>query len=443
MKHLLTWLQNILFALLSLFALTSTTSAALPLAANGEVVYSIAPMLKRVTPAVVHIATSGTQVVRQRSPFRGDRLYEQPTQGLGSGVIIDADKGIVVTNAHVIADADQIKVTLKDGRDFEATVLGEDPDADVAVIQIKADQLVSIPLAKSENVQVGDFVVAIGTPFGLEQTVTSGIVSALGRSGLGIEVYENFIQTDASINPGNSGGALVNLKGELVGINTAILGGSGGNIGIGFAIPSNMAKSISEQLIEYGEVRRGMLGVNIALFTPEYAEYFNVSENLVGAIITNVSARSPADKAGLQREDIIVAINDRAVKSTQDLVNRIGLLKAGETIKVDYFRKGERNSKMVTIADLSKVSNTGKNLSNILNGALLSEKSDGQGVEIISIAPDSAAEGSGLNAGDTILTVDQQKIESIEALKSALSSSASRAVIMIDRRGFALNLLIQ
>lgn len=443
MKNFSMWLQRLVFAVLSVFVLNTQASAALPLSENGEVVYSIAPMLKKVTPAVVHIATSGTQVVRQRSIFNRDRLSQQKTQGLGSGVILDAEKGIVVTNSHVIADADEIKVTLKDGRELKATVLGEDPDTDVAVIQITADRLVSIPLAKSENVQVGDFVVAIGTPFGLEQTVTSGIVSALGRSGLGIEVYENFIQTDASINPGNSGGALVNLKGELVGINTAILGGSGGNIGIGFAIPSNMAKSISDQLIEYGEVKRGMLGVNIAPFTPEYAEYFNVPESLVGAIITNVSAQSPAAKAGLQREDIIVAINDKAVKSTTDLVNRIGLLKADETIKVDYFRQGVRNSIMVTIADLSKLSSTGRNLSNILNGALLSEKSDGQGVGIVSIAPDSAAERYGLNAGDIILTVDQKKIDSIEGLKSALSSAASRAVMMINRRGIALNLLIQ
>ncbi len=443
MKNITMWLQRMVFALLSIFALNTQASAALPLADNGEVVYSIAPMLKKVTPAVVHIATSGTQVVRQRSMFNRDRLYQQPTQGLGSGVILDAEKGIVVTNSHVIADADQIKVTLKDGREFEARVLGEDPDADVAVIQINADRLVSIPLAKSENVQVGDFVVAIGTPFGLEQTVTSGIVSALGRSGLGIEVYENFIQTDASINPGNSGGALVNLKGELVGINTAILGGSGGNIGIGFAIPINMAKSISEQLIEFGEVRRGMLGVNIAPFTPEYAEYFKVSENLVGAIITNVSEQSPADKAGLQREDIIVAINDKAVKSTKDLVNRIGLLKANETIKVDYFRQGKRASKMVTIANLSKVSNSGRDLSNILNGALLSERSNGQGIVVESVAADSTSQRYGLSAGDIILNVDRKKTNTIEDLKAALSTGASRAVMTIDRRGFALNLLVQ
>jgi len=442
MKNFSMWLQRLVFALLSVFALNTQASAALPLSENGEVVYSIAPMLKKVTPAVVHIATSGTQVVRERSIFNRDRLYQQPTQGLGSGVILDAEKGIVVTNSHVIADADQITVTLKDGRKFEAKVLGEDPDADVAVIQIDASNLTSIPLANSEDVMVGDFVVAIGTPFGLEQTVTSGIVSALGRSGLGIVGYENFIQTDASINPGNSGGALVNLKGELVGINTAILGASGGNVGIGFAIPVSMAKSLSEQLIEFGEVRRGMLGVNIAPFTPEYAEYFNVPESLVGAIITNVNEQSPADKAGLQREDIIVAINDRAVKSTKDLVNRIGLLKADETIKVDYFRQGKRNSKMVTIANLSKVTSN-RNLSNILNGALLSERSNGGGIVVENVAADSAAERSGLIAGDIILIVDQQKISTIEDLKAALSTGASRAVMTIDRRGFAINLMVQ
>ncbi len=441
MKTISGWLQKVIFALLSVFALSTTATAALPVAENGELVISIAPMLKKVTPAVVHIATSGTQVVRQRSMFRSDRIYQQPTQGLGSGVILDAEKGIVVTNSHVIADADQIKVTLKDGREFEAIVLGEDPDADVAVIQIKADRLVSIPLAKSENVQVGDFVVAIGTPFGLEQTVTSGIVSALGRSGLGIEVYENFIQTDASINPGNSGGALVNLKGELVGINTAILGGSGGNIGIGFAIPINMAQSISEQLIEFGEVRRGMLGVNIAPFTPEYAEYFNVPDTLVGAIITNVSEQSPADKAGLQREDIIVAINDKNVKSTKDLVNRIGLLKVGEKIKVDYYRDGKRKSKSVKIANLKKVSSS--NLIKILNGALLNETSRAQGILVESVASNSDAERYGLAAGDVILAVDSQRVASVENLNSLLSSGSRSAVMTIERRGYAINLLVQ
>jgi len=443
MNKIKLWCNAFMVGLLSTFAVSSELSAAIPVTESGQLVTSIAPMLKEVTPAVVHIATSGSEVVRQRSLFNADRLYEKPTQGLGSGVIIDAENGIVVTNSHVIAGAHEIKVTLKDGRSFEAKVLGSDPDADVAVVQIEAKNLTSIPLARSENVQVGDFVVAIGTPFGLEQTVTSGIISALGRSGLGIERYENFIQTDASINPGNSGGALVNLRGELVGINTAILGGGGGSVGIGFAIPINMAQAISEELIKYGEVRRGMLGISIAPFSPRYAEYFKVPESVIGAIVTQVTEMSPADNAGLQAEDIIVAVNGRTLKSTQDLVNRIGLFKLGEKVTVDFYRDGERQSKKVTIAQLSKAAVTNRRLSQTFVGARLLEIDNAQGMLVDSVESGSAAAANGLQSKDVLLAVNRQPVNSVDDINNALSARKDSTLLTIERNGFALNLLVQ
>ena len=263
-----------------LVSLSATILAGLPNSVDGESLPTLAPMLEKTTPAVVNISTTGKVVVRD--PFFDDPFFrrffdvpehqrERRTTGLGSGVIFDSNNGYIVTNSHVIDKAEDIVVTLEDGQRFNATVIGKDPGADIAVIQIEATQLSEIALGNSDSLRQGDFVVAIGNPFGLGQTVTSGIVSALGRSGLGIESYEDFIQTDASINPGNSGGALVNLRGELIGINTAIYGPSGGNVGIGFAIPVNMAKLITQQLIEHGEVKRGRLGFTAQDLTPDLA----------------------------------------------------------------------------------------------------------------------------------------------------------------------------
>ena len=244
--------------------------------------------------------------------------------------------GYIVTNSHVIDKAEDIIVTLEDGQRFNAEVIGKDPGADIAVIHIEAQRLAQIPYGNSEKLRQGDFVVAIGNPFGLGQTVTSGIVSALGRSGLGIESYEDFIQTDASINPGNSGGALVNLRGELVGINTAIYGPSGGNVGIGFAIPVNMAKQITEQLIEHGEVKRGRLGFTAQDLTPELAEAFGASRNK-GVVVAHVEPKSPADKAGIKVGDVIVVVNEREVESSAQVRNEIGLLRIGSRVKLEVF----------------------------------------------------------------------------------------------------------
>src|SRR5919198_4872571 len=289
----------VLAAIVSVCALYSSgAAAALPWPAGGQGLPSLAPMLERVTPAVVNIATEGRMRIEQNPLFNDpffrfffgfpDQPLERKTQSLGSGVIVDAKRGLVLTNAHVIANAEQITVKLSDGRCYKAEIIGTDPETDVGVVKIPADDLIDVPMGDSDKLAVGDFVVAIGNPFGLSQTATSGIVSALGRSGLGIEGYEDFIQTDASINPGNSGGALVNLRGRLIGINTAILAPGGGNIGIGFAVPINMARQVMEQLIRYGEVKRGRIGIAIQELTPEIAQAMGVNNRTEGALIARV-----------------------------------------------------------------------------------------------------------------------------------------------------------
>lgn len=311
---------------------------------------SLAPMLERITPAVVNISTEG-RIVMRRNPllddpvFRRffdipDQLRERRVQNLGSGVVVDAERGYVVTNHHVIMRADTITVTLLDGRQLPAKVIGSDPETDVAVISIPPENLTALSLADSSRLRVGDFVVAIGNPFGLGQTVTSGIVSALGRSRLGIQGYEDFIQTDASINPGNSGGALVSLRGELVGINTAIIAPTGGNVGIGFAIPSNMVKQLITQLVAFGEIKRGQLGVTVQDLTPALAQAFGIERNQ-GAVIAQVLPNSAAQQAGLREADVVVAVNDKAIRDASHLRNVIGLVPVGEEIGLEILREGE------------------------------------------------------------------------------------------------------
>ena len=305
--------------------------------------------LKRVTPAVVNVATRGT--VTQQNPLANDPFFrrffdipngpvEREVQAAGSGVIVDAKNGYIVTNAHVIENAKEITVQLLDNRSLTAKVIGTDTGSDIAVLQVQAGNLTEIPIADSDLLEVGDFVVAIGNPFGLGHTVTSGIISALGRSGINPEGYEDFVQTDASINPGNSGGALVNLGGQLVGINSAILSRTGGNIGIGFAIPSNMMRNVMQQLIKYGEVRRGVLGVNIQTLTPDIAESMGLG-NTQGALVSQVVDGSAAEKAGIKAGDVITAVNGKPVKDAAALRNSIGLLHIGDKVDISLLRDGK------------------------------------------------------------------------------------------------------
>ena len=337
---------------LVLMALAATPAAAFSL--GGADGFTIAPMLEKVTPAVVNIAVKSHTTVH--NPLLQDPFFRQffnmqdaPEQRVqmsaGSGVIIDAGRGLVVSNNHVVKGADEIMVTLKDRRRFRARLVGADPGTDIALLRIDGDNLTALPVGDSEALKVGDFVAAIGNPFGLGQTVTAGIVSALGRGGLKIEGYENFIQTDASINPGNSGGALVNFQGQLIGINTAIIGPSGGNVGIGFAVPSAMVKAVVKQLAENGEVRRGRLGVEIQDLTPDLADTFDTPAAggpLEGALISKVLSGSPAASAGLRPGDIVTGIDGQPVRTAGDLRNRVGLLPVGTDVRLEVLRGNGR-----------------------------------------------------------------------------------------------------
>jgi serine protease Do/serine protease DegQ len=339
---------------LVLGALVPPATAGVPPAVGDTPLPTLAPMIRKVSPAVVNVATRGT--VRDsggQSPLLQDpffrRFFEMPRgraprehlfRSAGSGVIFDARQGYIVTNAHVIQNANEITVTLQDGRDLKAEVVGSDQPSDVAVLRVSAAGLAQMPLGDSSHLEVGDFVVAIGNPFGLQHTVTSGIVSGLSRTGINPDGYEDFIQTDASINPGNSGGALVNLRGELIGINTEIISSNGANIGIGFAIPVNMARTVMDQLIKYGAVKRGQLGVSMYTVTPDIAHSLGLAD-AVGALVSQVVEGSPADKAGLRVGDVITSVNGQPVKSNSELRNAIGLLRVGDRMDIGLVRDGK------------------------------------------------------------------------------------------------------
>ena len=443
------------FVLIILSLCFTNVFAGLPNTVDGEPLPSLAPMLERTTPAVVNISTTGKVVVRD--PFFDDPFFrrffdvpqqrrERRTTGLGSGVIIDAHNGYVITNSHVIDKAQDIVVTLEDGQRFDAQVIGKDPGADIAVIQIDAANLKEIPLGDSDVLRQGDFVVAIGNPFGLGQTVTSGIVSALGRSGLGIESYEDFIQTDASINPGNSGGALVNLRGELIGINTAIYGPSGGNVGIGFAIPMNMAKKITEQLIEYGEVKRGRLGFSAQDLTPELAEAFGITHKK-GVVVARVEADSPADKGEMKVGDVIVSVNGRDVQSSAQVRNEIGLLRIGNRVKIGILRNGKSRTLIATVEDQVIDTIQGEKLSKLLAGAIFSEEQEhpargtNSGIAVISVSGKAAS--AGLRKGDIIISINKQRVKTIRDMKTAIQRNKSAVLLNIQRDSRGLFLLIQ
>ncbi|MEJ2566772.1 MAG: DegQ family serine endoprotease [Gammaproteobacteria bacterium] len=420
---------------------------------------SLAPMLKQVLPAVVNVSTKSLIRVEQ-SPLFADPFFrrffnvphrpqQEERQSLGSGVIVDANKGYVLTNYHVIKHAQEISVTLHDGRHFPATVVGKDPEVDLAVLHIKADNLKALPFGDSSALQVGDFVAAIGNPFGLGQTVTSGIVSALGRNGLGIEGYEDFIQTDAAINPGNSGGALVNLAGQLVGINTAIMGAEGGNVGIGFAIPSNMAKDDMEQLIRYGNVRRGQLGVYIQDVTPDLAKALDLQRSS-GAVISKVMKGSPAQRVGLEAGDVVIAVNGEEIKTADQLRNTIGLLRVGSEVTLTVLHNGEQRELRVVISQPRQAKVDAGRLDKRLSGAKLgdiepSHPVAGQvnGVEVLGVEEGSPAWAAGLRKGDVIVSVNRQPVANTEEFESAVKKSSHRILLNIRRGEGALFILIQ
>ncbi len=430
--------------------------AALPLTVNGEQLPSLAPMLEKVTPAVVSIAVEGKQVSKQRIPesfqfffgpdFPTEQLQERPFRALGSGVIIDADKGYIVTNYHVIKEADKIRVKLYDGHEYDAELVGGDQMSDIALVKVKdAKNLTQIKLADSDQLRVGDFSVAIGNPFGLGQTVTSGIVSALGRSGLNIENFENFIQTDAAINSGNSGGALVNLRGELIGINTAILGPNGGNIGIGFAIPSNMMKNLVDQILEFGQVKRGMLGVQGSEITSELAKALGYDSSK-GAFVSQVIPDSAADKAGLEAGDIIVSLNNKEVRTFSELRAKIATLGAGKKISLGVIRDGKSKSFDVTLGEATDSKTKADDLHTGLAGAELvnTTPEDGvEGVKVASVEKGSIAEKYQLKANDIIIGVNRQRIHNIGELRTLLEKTPSVLALNIRRGDRTIYLVVR
>jgi serine protease Do/serine protease DegQ len=417
---------------------------------------TLAPLIAQVTPAVVNISIKSRSAAEDnpllRDPFFR-RFFNVPdrTQEMaaGSGVIVDARQGIVLTNNHVIKNAAEVIVTLKDRRQFPAKLIGTDPATDIAVLKIDAPNLAALKLGDSDQLSVGDFVVAIGNPFGLGQTVTSGIVSALGRTGINLDGYEDFIQTDASINPGNSGGALINLRGELVGINTAIIGPSGGNVGIGFAVPVNMARAVMSQIVSFGEVKRGRLGVEIGDLTPDVAAKLK-TPTAEGAVITNVQAESPADKAGLRRGDVVLGFNGRPVKSGPDLRNRLGLTPVGEDVELAVFRGGQRLTIKTQIAAPQGMTAVDGQVVPQLAGLKIAniDRSNPQlarveGVLVVGIETGSVAAGLGLRAGDVIAAINRQRVRNIAEFLAAMRTVERAFQMTVVRGDFVLTFTIR
>ena len=429
--------------------------------AAGQVMPSLAPMLEKVLPSVVSISVEGKQksnaaqmdddIPEEFKFFFGPDMFDRDRaprnfKGLGSGAIINAEKGYVLTNNHVIKDADKITVQLHDGREFKAKVIGADEMSDVALIQVeKPKNLTALKLADSDKLRVGDFTVAIGNPFGLGQTVTSGIVSALGRSmGSDSGTYENYIQTDAAVNRGNSGGPLINLNGELIGINTAILSPSGGNAGIAFAIPSNMANNLVQQILEFGEVRRGMLGIKGGELNADLAQAFDI-EAKKGAFISEVMPGSAADKAGLKAGDVITAINGQAISSFAEMRAKIATSGAGKEIDLTYLRDGKSNNAKVTLQSDDQTQTRANGLLPALDGAELNnyDEKGVKGVAITKIKPNSLAEQRGLKSGDVIIGINRQKVENLGQLRKILESKPSAIALNIIRGDSNFYLLVQ
>ncbi|OTQ74561.1 serine endoprotease DegQ [Gilliamella sp. N-G2] len=412
---------------------------------------SLAPMLETVLPSVVSIKVEGTTQMKNNMPEEFRRFFGYPDNqsrqfsGLGSGVIIDAEKGYIVTNNHVIDNADKITVELNDGREYQAKLIGKDPQSDIALLKIDdAKKLTAIKLADSDKIRVGDYVVAIGNPFGIGQTVTSGIISALARSGLSMNGFENFIQTDASINQGNSGGALVNLNGELVGINTAIIAPSGGNVGIGFAIPSNMVNNLTSQIIEYGEVKRGVLGIKGNELTSDIAKAFDL-EVQKGAFVSEVMDDSAAKDAGIKSGDVIISMDGKPVDSFAELRAKIATTGAGRTVKLGLIRDGKEISVEVKLKNGNESNTEAKSLHPALDGAILinGDVKGQKGVLIDSIAKNSPAARLSLQEGDLITGVNKTRINNISDLRKIIDSNPSAIALNIIRGDSRLYLILR
>jgi serine protease Do/serine protease DegQ len=440
------WIVAFLVVLALAGGLRSGTAAT-----STQVLPSLSPMLERVSPGVVNISVRGKVEIAENPLFQDPffrRFFDLPelprereTQSVGSGVIIDARNGYIATNHHVIANADKISVTLNDRRQLDAEIVGSDLAADVAVLKVEPERLTAVTFGDSDELNVGDFVIAIGNPFGIGQTATLGIVSALGRTGLGIEGYENFIQTDASINPGNSGGALVDQQGRLVGINTAILSRGGGNIGIGFAIPVNMARQLIDQLVEYGEVRRGRLGVLIQDLTPDIAEAMRV-EAEGGAVVSRVVPDSAAEQAGLRAGDVILSLDGKAVSSSAELRNRIGLMSPGRKVELGIVRKGRGLTVKATLGTAEKARAALDGRESKLAGTKLSGippehplYGEVEGVLVREVESGSRAAESGLRPGDIIVSADQQAVSGPDDLAAILRAHGDGPLLLNVRRG--------
>lgn len=431
---------------------TANAFAIWPSSVEGKAMPSLAPMLEKSTPAVVSIAVKGTHEVKQNVPnifrFFGNpnqnpnQAQQRPFRGLGSGVIIDAKEGYIVTNNHVIEKADEILITLKDGRQVEAKKIGSDADSDIALLQVDADNLTEIKIADSDKLRVGDFAIAIGSPFGLGQTVTSGIVSALGRSGLNIEDYEDFIQTDAAINSGNSGGALVNLRGELIGINTAILGPNGGNIGIGFAIPSNMMNNLAKQIIEFGEVHRGVLGVSGRSVNSEIAKAMELETNQ-GGFIEQVSPESAADEAGIKPGDVITKVNGKSIKTFNELRGKIGSIGAGKEVDLTIVRNGKEKEFTVKLKQSQANNVAAASIHRMFEGAKLENKNNNKGVIVSKVEDDSPAQMVGLQEGDLITAINRTRIKNVADLRSYLKDKKGVFAVNIIRDNYSQYLMIR
>ncbi|MCB5225273.1 Do family serine endopeptidase [Alishewanella sp. 16-MA] len=434
-----------------LLAPASPAQASLPFFGKEEQqMPSLAPMLEQATPAVVYVSVAGSREVRQRMPEafqyffgqrgQGEMRREQPFRGLGSGVIIDAKKGYIVTNNHVVQDASEIQIRLKDGRTFTAKKLGSDPESDIALLQIEADNLVELPLADSDKLRVGDYAIAIGNPFGLEQTVTSGIISSLSRSGLN-EGFEDFIQTDAAINSGNSGGALVNLRGELIGINTAILGPNGGNVGIGFAIPANMMKNLVEQIVEFGEIRRGSLGIRGNDVNSELTKALNLNVSR-GAFVGEVLPDSAAAKSGLKSGDVIVSMNGNRIHSFNELRAKVATLGSGREAILGVLRDGKERDIKVVLQETTSGQVAATQLHPMLQGATLNNAD--KGVEVSSVEAESPAAQIGLRQGDIITGVNRQRVNNLAELRRLLEKrDGGVAALYIQRGNDQLYILIR